>query len=267
VGYGRIGSQISVLAEALGMNVVFYDPAPVLPLGNARSRSSLEQVLDEADVVTLHVPASATTAGMIGAAELKRMKPGSYLINNARGSVVDLEALREALTSGHLAGAAIDVYPEEPATRDAEYGSPLQELDNVILTPHIGGSTVEAQRAIAEEASGKLIRLMNDGSTAMSVNLPAVDLPTLHPDHHRIVHIHRNVPGVLGRLHSAVGDAGLNVAASYLQSDAATGYTILDVSRASDAPGDVPESMTGREKALLDALRAVPETIRVRSIW
>lgn len=253
VGYGRIGSQVSVLAEALGMRVVYYDPAPALALGNAQRAGSLEEVLAAADAVTLHVPETDRTRNMIGAREIEHMKPGAFIINNARGSVVDLDALAGALRSGRLGGAAIDVFPEEPAESDAAFACALAGLPNVILTPHVGGSTAEAQRAIAEDAAGKMLRFMENGSTLGAVNVPEVDLPVLHAEHDRILHFHRNVPGVLGKINSAIGEVGANIAAEYLQSDARHSYVILDVDR-------------GRDIELRDRLAAIPETIRVRTI-
>ncbi|RMH28413.1 MAG: phosphoglycerate dehydrogenase [Planctomycetota bacterium] len=253
VGYGRIGSQVSVLAEALGMRVGYVDPAPVLALGNARAAGSLGELLAEADAVTLHVPETPTTRGLIGADEIAQMKPGALLINNARGSVVDVGALAQALREGRLGGAAADVFPAEPAEPDAPFESPLAGLPNVILSPHIGGSTAEAQRAIAEEVAGKLARFMDNGSTLSAVNLPQVDLPVLHADHDRILHVHRNVPGVLAQINAAIGDLGVNIAAEHLQSDARRSYVILDVDR-------------GRDREICRRLAAIGETIRVRSI-
>jgi D-3-phosphoglycerate dehydrogenase len=257
VGYGRIGSQVSVLAEAMGMRVIYHDTANTLPLGNAVRVDTLDELLAQSDCVTLHVPDAATTRNLIGERELARMKPGAHLINNARGTVVDLGALRAAIESGRLGGAAVDVFPEEPQSNDAPFESPLAGLPNVILTPHIGGSTVEAQENIAVEVGTKLVRLMNEGATATAVNVPEVDLPSLHADHHRIVHFHRNEPGVLGALHSVFAARGVNIAASYLQSDQHHGYAVLDI-RPSDQVG---------ETELLDQLRAISGTIRVRTIW
>jgi D-3-phosphoglycerate dehydrogenase len=254
VGYGRIGSQLSVLAEAMGMRVVFYDIVDVLPHGNAARMPSLSALLEVADVVTLHVPGGAGTKHLIGAEQLALMKPGSYLINNARGDVVVIEALAEALKSGRLAGAAIDVFPEEPESNDQPFSSPLQGLPNVILSPHIGGSTAEAQHAIAEFAAGRLTKLMNVGTTTGAVNVPEVELPVLHPDHHRILHFHRNVPGVLGQLHTMIAQAGVNIAAEYLQSDPKHAYCIIDV-----------DSSAG--EAIKDGLAQIPETIRVRTLF
>lgn len=253
IGYGRIGSQVSILAEAFGLRVLFYDSAPVLPLGNARAVSSLGELLTEADVITLHVPETAQTRGLIGAQTITQMKPGAVLINNARGSVVDLEALADALCQGRLAGAAVDVFPEEPAGADAPFACPLVGLPNVILTPHIGGSTLEAQRAIAEEVAHKLTRFMDNGSTQSAVNMPQVDLPVLHADHDRILHYHRNVPGVMAQVNTAIGELGVNIAAEYLQSDSRHSYVILDVDH-------------GRDREICRRLGTIPETIRVRSI-
>lgn len=269
VGYGHIGSQVSVLGEALGMRIIYYDIIPKLPLGNARSMRTLNDLLQEADVVTLHVPATEQTEGLIGAAQIARMKPGSYLINNARGGVVNVEALAAALTSGHLSGAALDVFPVEPSARGEKFESPLCGLSNVILTPHVGGSTEEAQAAIAEDVAGKLIRFMNIGSTTGAVNVPQVELPeqvgsdpaggdASHPGHkpraHRILHFHRNVPGVLSKMHNLIAGLGANVSAEYLRTSDELGYVVLDV-----------EPTDG--EAVLNGLREIPETIRVRVLW
>ena len=259
VGYGHIGSQVSVMAEAMGMRVVYHDLVPKLPLGNARQVASLDALLEVADVVTVHVPAEASTHGLIGATQIARMRPGSHVINNARGSVVDLDALAEALRSGHLGGAALDVFPDEPASSGAGFESPVRGLGNVILTPHIGGSTAEAQEAIAEDVATKLIRFVNVGSTTGAVNVPQVELPTqgavssdVRP--HRVLHFHKNVPGVLRTLHGIIGELGVNVSGEYLRTDEAIGYVVLDVD-----PTDGPE--------LLERLRSVPETVRVRVLW
>ncbi len=253
VGYGRIGSQVSVLAESMGMRVLHFDTSDVLSLGNAQTATSLDDLLEQSDVVTLHVPDTDRTKQLIGAREIRRMKQGAFLINNARGSVVDLEALASALRDGHLGGAAVDVFPDEPAESDSAFTCPLAGLPNVILTPHIGGSTLEAQRSIADEVSAKLARFMNNGSTVTSVNLPEVDLPVLHPQLDRILHFHRNVPGVLGRINSMIGEMGVNISAEYLQSNARHSYVILDVD-------------SGRDIEIRDQLKALPETIRVRTI-
>lgn len=254
VGYGRIGSQVSVLAEAMGMRVIYYDVVDVLPHGNAQPMDSLGSLLETADVVTLHVPGGTGTRHMIGPEQLSMMKKGAHLINNARGDVVVVEALAEALERGHLGGAAVDVFPEEPESNEEVFQSPLRGLSNVVLTPHIGGSTLEAQRAIAEFASNRLIRLMNVGTTTGAVNVPEVELPMLHAHHHRILHFHHNVPGVLGKLHTMIAARGVNIAAEYLQSDPKHAYCILDV----DPTGG---------QALKDGLEEIPETIRVRTLW
>ena len=256
VGYGRIGSQLSVLAESMGLRVMYHDVVDTRPLGNAVQAASLDELLAQSDVVSLHVPATGATANMITQRELSQMKPGAYLINNARGSVIDLGALERALRDGHIGGAAIDVFPEEPAKNDAQFAPPLQGLPNVILTPHIGGSTAEAQRNIAEEVGQKLITMMDNGSTTTSVNLPEVQLPVLHEDHRRVLHIHQNVPGVLAKLHTIASELGMNIAAQHLQSDPARSYVIFDVKA---SPVDA--------QALCDRLKSeMPETIRTRTI-
>jgi D-3-phosphoglycerate dehydrogenase len=254
VGYGRIGSQLSIMAEALGMRVVYFDIAERLPLGNAAAVRSLDALLEQSDVVTLHVPATESTRSMFGAAQFARMRKGAHFINNARGEVVDEGALAAALKSGHLGGAAVDVFGVEPESNDEPFTSPLIGLPNVILTPHIGGSTLEAQKNIADEVSSKLVKFMNNGSTATAVNFPEIDLPMLHAGHHRILHYHHNVPGVLSRLHAMIADLGVNIAAETLQSNPRYGYVILDVD-------------PSRGEQLRDRLREIPETIRVRTLW
>jgi D-3-phosphoglycerate dehydrogenase len=251
VGYGHIGSQVSVLAESMGMRVVFHDIVRKLPLGNAQPRPSLDAVLAESDIVTLHVPSTPSTEHMIGAPQLARMKPGSALINNARGSVVDLDALAASLRSGHLSGAALDVVPQEPASKDEPFGCSLRGLGNVILTPHIGGSTEEAQESIAIEVAEKLVRHWTSGSTASAVNFPEVDLPTLRAGQVRIMHVHRNVPGVLSTMHGHFARESVNINAEYLQSDPHTSYVILDVD---PFEGD----------GIVRSLAALPETVRMR---
>lgn len=260
VGYGHIGSQVSVLAEAMGMRVLYHDVIAKLPMGNARQVKTLADVLKEADVVTLHVPADASTKNMIGAAQLKKMKSGAMLINNARGSVVDLAALAAALKSGHLAGAALDVFPDEPAGKGDAFDSPVRGLSNVILTPHIGGSTEEAQQSIAEDVAGKLIKFVNVGSTTGAVNVPQVELPDQSGAgervrrSHRILHFHRNVPGVLSNLHSAIAKLGANISAEHLRTDDEIGFVVLDVDPTDGAK-------------VLAAVRTIPETVRVRMLW
>ena len=253
VGYGHIGTQIGVLAEHLGMTVVFHDIEAKLPLGNARQAASLDALLQVADVVSLHVPETPQTQNMIGEAQIARMKKGSHLINASRGTVVDIAALTDALESKHLLGAAIDVFPVEPAGNDAVFTSPLTEFDNVILTPHIGGSTAEAQANIGREVAAKLIRYSNNGSTTSAVNFPEVALPE-HAGRSRLLHIHRNVPGVLARVNEKLSDAGINIAGQYLRTNDVVGYVVIDVDQAT---GD----------AALSALCAVPDTIRCRVLY
>lgn len=262
VGYGHIGTQVSVLAEAMGMRVVYYDIVPKMPMGNARAAKSLAELLEQSDVVTLHVPATEATRRMIGAPQLGKMKRGAFLINNARGSVVDVDALAQAIRDGHVGGAAVDVFPEEPQGKTKEFASPLRGLSNVILTPHIGGSTAEAQEAIAEDVAGKLLKFINVGSTTGAVNVPEVDLPEQPAGEpgapgerpHRILHFHRNVPGVLSNMHAAIADLGANISAEYLRTNEDVGYVVLDV-----------DPVDGEK--VMDRLRGIPETIRVRMLW
>ncbi|MDG4552980.1 MAG: phosphoglycerate dehydrogenase [Candidatus Competibacter sp.] len=228
VGYGHIGIQVGLLAEALGMRVVFYDIETKLALGNAQALPSLDALLEFADVVTLHVPETPQTFRMIGAEQLARMKPGARLINAARGTVVDIDALVAALESKHLAGAAIDVFPREPKANDEEFVSPLRRFDNVLLTPHVGGSTEEAQQNIGLEVASKLIKYSNNGSTLSSVNFPEVSLPE-HPGKHRLLHIHRNQPGVLSRINAIFSEQRINIAGQYLQTNARIGYVVIDL--------------------------------------
>ena len=253
VGYGHIGSQTSVLAEAFGMRVLYHDTAPKLALGNAQPVDSLELLLGESDVVSIHVPDEPSTRGLIDATAIAQMRPGAMLINNARGSVVDLDALASALRDGRLGGAAVDVYPSEPKKNDDPFTTPLAGLPNVILTPHIGGSTEEAQAAIARDAANKLVRYLVEGSTRTSVSVPEVDLPRPKPGRHRILHFHRNVPGVLGRMHTLLAEIDANITAEYLQSDPEVSYVILDVE--SESVEDAVERM-----------RSIPETIRMRTL-
>ena len=228
VGYGHIGTQVGLLAEALGMRVVFYDIETKLALGNVQALPSLNALLELADVVTLHVPETPGTFRMIGAEQLARMKPGSHLVNAARGTVVDIDALVAALESQHLAGAAIDVFPMEPKANDEEFISPLRRFDNVLLTPHVGGSTEEAQQNIGLEVAGKLLKYSNNGSTLSSVNFPEVSLPE-HPGKHRLLHIHHNRPGVLSRINAIFSEQRINIAGQYLQTNARIGYVVIDL--------------------------------------
>lgn len=250
VGYGHIGSQVSILAEAMGMRVLYHDIADVMPIGNARRAENLYDLLARSDVVTLHVPADETTRDLIDGEAIRRMRPGSYLLNLSRGSVVVIEALAQALRDGHLAGAAVDVFPKEPSAGDPEFRSPLQGLPNVILTPHVGGSTEEAQEAIARDVGLKLVRFLNNGSTTSAVNFPEVDLP-VQADHHRILHVHRNVPGVLSAVNGLLSSRGINVLGQYLRTNERIGYLVMDMDREAT-------------QEIAAALRALPETIRVR---
>jgi D-3-phosphoglycerate dehydrogenase len=250
VGYGNIGTQLSVLAESLGMRVLFYDTADKLALGNARRMESLEALLSEVDVVTLHVDGRDGNAGFFGQAEFAAMRPGALFLNLSRGFVVDYAALRSHLESGHLGGAAVDVFPEEPNTAGDEFVSPLRGLDNVILTPHIGGSTEEAQQDIGRFVGGKLSDYLQSGATSLSINLPQLALPEVI-GHHRIVHIHRNTPGVLAAINSRLASGGVNIDYQYLGTRGDLGYVITDVGIELD-------------DATCCSLEALPETIRLR---
>lgn len=228
VGYGHIGSQVSVLAESFGLNVYFYDITKKLPLGNAKSVQSLEELFNTCDFITLHVPETAETKNMIGEKELSQMKQGSYLINASRGSVVVIEDLVKAIETKRIAGAAVDVFPTEPASNKETFTSPLQNLENVILTPHIGGSTEEAQYSIGVEVSESLIKYLKYGATAGSVNLPNIDMGKIEGTP-RIVNIHKNVPGVLGKINGLISNAGANIEGQYLATDEEIGYLVVDV--------------------------------------
>ena len=228
IGYGNIGMQLGVMAEGLGMQVQFFDVTNKLPLGNARQVASLEQLLASSDVVSLHVPENRSTGNMIGAGELARMKPGSILINASRGTVVDIDALAGQLASGRLGGAAIDVFPVEPRSNDDEFVSPLRQFDNTFLTPHIGGSTIEAQENIGTEVAEKLARYSDNGTSTSSVNFPEVALPE-HAGSHRLLHVHHNVPGVMGEINRVFSDNKLNIVAQFLQTNEAIGYVVIDI--------------------------------------
>jgi len=256
VGYGHIGTQVGVLAESLGMQVVFYDIEMKLALGNARQVATLEELLRISDIVTLHVPQTPETRDMMDGAALAQMKRGAGLINAARGNVVDIPALVEALDSRHLSGAAIDVFPKEPKSNNEEFASPLRGRDNVILTPHVGGSTQEAQRDIGIEVSGKLIKYSNNGSTLGAVNFPEVSLPT-HPGKHRLLHIHRNQPGVLSAINTVFSAEKINVAGQYLQTNANIGYVVIDI--------EAPERAVSQ--GLRKKLDQVDGTIRTRVLY
>ncbi|MBB3802181.1 D-3-phosphoglycerate dehydrogenase [Xanthomonas arboricola] len=255
VGYGHIGTQVGVLAESLGMQVVFHDIETKLSLGNARAASDLDDLLARADVVTLHVPETPSTKDMIGAAEIARMKPGAHLINASRGTVIDIAALDAALTSGQIGGAAVDVFPIEPKGNGDAFESPLIAHDNVILTPHVGGSTLEAQDNIGIEVAAKLVRYSDNGSTLSAVNFPEVTLPE-HAESLRLLHIHRNVPGVLSRINELFSRHNVNIDGQFLRTDPKVGYVVIDVS-ASEA----------QATALKEGLALIEGTLRTRVLY
>ena len=252
IGYGNIGGQVGTLAESLGMRVVFYDVEAKLPLGNARQASSLDDLLAEADVVTLHVPGTRSTENIINAETLAKMKPGSILINASRGTVVDIDALHAALLSGHVGGAAIDVFPVEPRSADEPLASPLVNMPNVILTPHIGGSTMEAQENIGREVAEKLVSFLRSGATKGAVNFPELPYTDREAGTTRLLHVHRNVPGALATLNNIFAEHKLNIASQQLQTRGDIGYVLTDL-----AGGDV--------QAVLEALRKHPITVRCGS--
>jgi D-3-phosphoglycerate dehydrogenase len=228
VGYGNIGSQLSVLAESMGMKVFLYDVASKLPLGNATQVDTLRQLMEECDVISLHVPETPQTKEMIGAKEFSWMKESAVLINASRGTVVDIDALAEALANKRIAGAAIDVFPQEPKSNDEEFISPLRQFDNCIITPHVGGSTMEAQENIGIEVAEKLVRYSDNGSSSTAVNFPEVTLPA-HPGNHRLLHIHKNVPGVLTEINTIFSETGINISSQYLQTNDKVGYVVVDI--------------------------------------
>ncbi|WP_275286487.1 phosphoglycerate dehydrogenase [Halomonas elongata] len=253
IGYGSIGAQLSVLSEALGFDVIYYDVVTKLGMGNARQVGSLEELLARADIVSLHVPDLPSTRWMIGEEQIGLMKPGSILINASRGSVVVIEALAEALRAGRLNGAAIDVFPVEPKGNNEEFVSPLRGLNNVILTPHIGGSTLEAQENIGIEVSEKLVTFSDNGTTITSVNFPEVALPA-HPGKHRLLHIHENVPGVMSEINRVLSEDDINILGQYLQTNERIGYVVIDVDKEYG-----PRA--------LEALSKVTHTLRVRVLY
>jgi D-3-phosphoglycerate dehydrogenase / 2-oxoglutarate reductase len=255
VGYGNIGSQLSTLAEAMGMKVIFFDQTDKLRHGNTEPVETLGDLLAQSDIVSLHVPETPATAGMIGEAELRLMKPGSYLINNSRGTVVDLDALAKALRDGHLAGAALDVFPVEPSSNSDRFQTPLQGLKNVILTPHIGGSTEQAQDRIGREVARKMLDYFGTGSTMGAVNFPQVQL-LARPTGARFSHVHRNVPGMLRRLNEIFLQRDINIIAQYLETYREVGYVVLDA------------DLTGQDsQALLEDIRALEGTVRARLVY
>jgi D-3-phosphoglycerate dehydrogenase len=253
VGYGHIGSQLGVLAEAFGMRVVFYDISTKLPMGNNRALARLEDVLEQADFVTLHVPETPQTRNMIDATHLACMKRGACLLNASRGTVVVIEALAAAIRQGHIGGAAVDVYPSEPETSSDHFETPLRGLENVILTPHIGGSTEEAQEAIGKEVSAALMKFINGGASTGAVNFPQIELPVTKSAH-RILNIHRNVPGVLRDINRIVSDLNANVRAQVLATDPDIGYLIVDLDQ--DVSQDVKK-----------AVAALPTSIKTRILF
>lgn len=254
IGYGHIGTQLGILAESIGMHVYFYDIENKLPLGNAHQVHHLSELLNMSDVVTLHVPETALTKNMISTKELALMKSGSILINASRGTVVDIDALSAALESKHLSGAAIDVFPEEPASNTDPFISPLCKFDNVILTPHIGGSTQEAQENIGIEVAGKLAKYSDNGSTLSAVNFPEVSLPAATENISRLLHIHENRPGVINQINQYFADQSINVAAQFLQTSADTGYVVIDIE-------------TDRAEEALAYMKNIPGTIRARLLF
>ena len=253
IGYGHIGSQLSIIAESLGMKVYFYDIESKLPLGNAQQVHSLEELLGDCDVISLHVPDLPSTRNLMSAERIAQLKRDAILINASRGKVVDIEALSRALKEKKVRGAAIDVFPIEPASINEEFISPLREFDNVILTPHIGGSTAEAQENIGYEVAGKFVKYSDNGSTLSSVNFPEVSLPE-HSSAKRLLHIHENRPGILNKINQVFVEENVNIAAQYLQTDPQIGYVVIDVEAKNSAP-------------LLAKLREIDGTIRVRVLF
>jgi D-3-phosphoglycerate dehydrogenase len=250
IGYGHIGTQLSILAEHLGMRVQFYDIEDKLVLGNSTQVKTLKQLLNTSDVVSLHVPETPHTQNMISKKELNQMKDGAILINAARGTIIDIDALCVALDSKKLMGAAIDVFPVEPKSNAEEFSSPLRKFDNVILTPHVGGSTQEAQQNIGIEVAGKLVKYSDNGSTLSAVNFPEVSLPE-HTNRSRLLHIHENRPGVLTQINQAFADKDINIAAQYLQTSENIGYVVVDIESKNEAQG-------------LEQLAAIQGTIKTR---
>ncbi len=255
VGYGNIGTQLSTLAEAMGMRVVFYDHTDKLRHGNSEPCATLHDLLAQSDVVTLHVPETPQTHNMIAATEIVAMKPGAFLINNSRGTVVDLEALAGALRAGHLRGAAIDVFPKEPGSNKEKFVSPLQGLENVILTPHVGGSTEEAQERIGDEVARKLVAFSDGGSTVGAVNFPQAQLPE-RPKATRFIQVQRNVPGMLGKLNDVLARHSINIAAQYYETRGEIGYVVLDC-----------DTGVANSQRVLAEIRALEGTIRARLVY
>ncbi|MEK9498512.1 phosphoglycerate dehydrogenase [Photorhabdus sp. P32] len=257
IGYGHIGTQLGILAENIGMDVYFYDIENKLPLGNAHQVRHLSELLNMSDVISLHVPETPSTKNMIGATELTLMKPGSILINASRGTVVDIPALCDALESEHLSGAAVDVFPVEPATNNDPFESPLCKFDNVLLTPHIGGSTQEAQENIGYEVAGKLAKYSDNGSTLSAVNFPEVSLPVHADDTNRFLHIHENRPGILNSINQVFAEQDINIAAQYLRTSGDMGYVVIDIVTENPAQAEM----------VFQKLKALPGTIRSRLLY
>src|ERR1700733_7189034 len=253
IGYGNIGTQVSILAEGMGMKVIFYDTVTKLPLGNAVAKKTLKEVVSQADIITLHVPETMQTKNMITKTVLKQFKKGSILLNYARGEVVDLEALAKAIQEGHISGAAIDVYPWEPEKNGDRFETPLQHLPNVILTPHIGGSTEEAQENIGEDVSNKLFQFLETGMTIGSHTVPPLSLPPQEGTH-RILHVHKNVPGVLSEINSTLSSHNINILAQYLKTNEDIGYVVLDIDKR-------------LSNQALELLKAVKNTIKTRLLY
>lgn len=255
VGYGHIGTQVGVLAESLGMQVIFHDIEAKLSLGNARAATDLDELLARSDVVTLHVPETPATRDMIGAAQIAQMKPGAHLINASRGTVIDIAALDAALSSGHIGGAAVDVFPVEPKGNGDAFESPLAAHDNVILTPHVGGSTLEAQDNIGVEVAAKLVRYSDNGSTVSAVNFPEVTLPE-HAESLRLLHIHRNVPGVLSQVNELFSRHNVNIDGQFLRTAPKVGYVVIDVAASEQLAA-----------VLKDELGQIAGTVRTRVLY
>ena len=255
VGYGNIGTQLSNLAEAMGLRVIYFDTADKLRHGNTDPVGSLGELLAQSDIVSLHVPETAATHSMMGEAEIRAMKPGAYLINNSRGTVVDLQALASALKDGHLQGAAVDVFPVEPGSNAERFASPLQGIDNVILTPHVGGSTLEAQERIGAEVARKLIAYSDVGSTVGAVNFPQVQLPP-RPNGTRFIHVHQNLPGMLRKINEVFSSRDINITGQFLQTDGDVGYVVVEAVDLGD-----------RGAALLEQLRTIEGTMRARLVY
>jgi D-3-phosphoglycerate dehydrogenase len=253
IGYGNIGMQLGVIAESLGMKVVYFDVESKLPLGNAQPKATLSALLKEAHVVSLHVPQHASTELLIGRGEIAEMRSGSILINASRGNVVDLDALAEALNGSHIGGAAIDVFPVEPRSNNDEFISPLRGLDQCILTPHIGGSTQEAQENIGVEVAEKLTRYSDNGTTISAVNFPEVALPE-HEGKHRLLHVHQNIPGIMSAINQVFSESSVNVSGQYLQTMGDTGYVVIDIE-------------TDYSKTLINELSSIEGTLRTRVLF